>query len=278
MNLNNILDIIPSEASEAFEKKDHRRNILKSFGAKVAVAALPLAVSSVFKKAKAQTNDELHDSLNVLLTLKYVTEAFYKKALNDVLFPTPTARALFQIIQGQETNHIAMLKYVIESTGGTFVASPLVDPTGGKGSGAGPFAEAFNNTNSKKVLELAQTLEDMSVQAFKGCLVTLMVNDTMLSAVCCINTVDARHAAQIRAQRYQNGDIAVRPWVTGSSSQSENSYTIPFYQAEAQTMQLGLTIPGINGTNTTFETATQAFDETITKGNILELIDPFIIP
>jgi hypothetical protein len=275
MKLNNILNILPKEP-EAFEKESSRRNILKSFGAKVAIAAVPFALGSMFKKAYGQTNDDLHDILNVLLKVKYVDKAFYNKALNTVAAVIPAAKTAFETIIVQEDNHINSLIWLIQNTGGTAVASPLIDPTGGKGSGSGPFSIAFSD--GKQLFELAQALEDFTVEAFKGQMVKLIGNDLMLSIVASINTVDGKHAAHIRNLRYNTGSSTVRPWITGNSSESENSYTIPFYQPEAQIVQSGITIPGINGTGVTVDAATQAFDETHEKERVLQLIDPFIIP
>ena len=50
MNFRNILHDIEKTDPEVYEKLSGRRQVLKSFGAKVAVAALPLAIASLLER------------------------------------------------------------------------------------------------------------------------------------------------------------------------------------------------------------------------------------
>ena len=73
MNFRNILKEIEQADPKIYEQTSGRREILKSFGAKVAVAALPLAVSSLFvnKKAYGKTTDTIIGTLNFALQISY---------------------------------------------------------------------------------------------------------------------------------------------------------------------------------------------------------------
>ena len=104
MNIKNILQEIEQTDPEVYEKLSGRRHILKSFGSKVAVAALPLAIGSLFKKAYGKTTDTLISSLNFALELEYFEYNFYHTALavgsntTAMLIPT-TDRPGFQMIE-----------------------------------------------------------------------------------------------------------------------------------------------------------------------------------
>ena len=79
------------------------------------------------------------------------------------------------------------------AAGGTPVAEPTFDFSGGKGSGNGPFANAFNDYSL--FLAVAQTLEDTGVRAYKGQAGNLISSDDVLTAALRIHSVEARHAA-----------------------------------------------------------------------------------
>src|SRR5437868_6401073 len=84
MNIRNILQEIGKADPEVYEQLSDRRGMLKSFGAKVAVAALPLAAGSLFKKAYGKTTNAQIDALNYLLQLEYFQYTFYRTANNTV--------------------------------------------------------------------------------------------------------------------------------------------------------------------------------------------------
>ena len=55
MDFRNILQEIEKTDPEVYERLNGRRHVLKSFSSKVALAALPFAIGSMFKKAYGRT-------------------------------------------------------------------------------------------------------------------------------------------------------------------------------------------------------------------------------
>ncbi|MCD6064067.1 MAG: ferritin-like protein [Flavipsychrobacter sp.] len=274
MNLNKILKAIQEEGTD---KVDNRRGLFKSFGSKVMMASLPLAAGSMFRTAKAQTASELIESLNLVLLWEQFGHAFYTKVLNEgPVFANASARAAFDLILSQKQQHIEYLSWVIHNGGGVANPAPVFDITGGKGSGTGPFAESL--VDYRKMLSLAQTIEDLTIRVQKGTLTRLMVNDVFLSAVLGIHTVSGRYASKVRQMRWEAGAATVRPWVTGDRSDTENSYLQSYYHGEAVTVQSGIDMIGLNAQALVYDNVTEAFDEPMAKERAAEILDSFIQP
>lgn len=275
MNLYSILNKIAESDPEVFEKTSERRNVIKNFTRGVALTALPFALGGTFKKAYGKTTDVVLDTLNFALTLEYLEAEFYQKALDSVtlIIPTQAARNAIQTIANHEAAHVAFLKAAISGAGGVPVAKPTFDFSGGNGSGTGPFMTAFSDYSL--FLAVAQTLEDTGVRAYKGQAGNLMSNNTVLEAALNIHSVEARHAAHIRYMR-MNAGADVRPWITlnetGISPAVQASYN-----GEENTTQANINIVGINGQDINAERASEAFDEILTKEQILAIVDPFIV-
>src|ERR1700754_355425 len=147
MNLLNIIEEIENVDPEVYGRLSQRRDVIKnitSFGSKVAIAALPFAVGTMFKKAYAQstTAPSVIDVLNYALTLEYLESAFYNagKAKGTALIPADAATKYFNQVTTDENNHVTFLTAVIKQLGGTPVTSPKFDLTGGGGNNNGPFA------------------------------------------------------------------------------------------------------------------------------------------
>ena len=92
MNLLNIIEEINTADPEFQDRISPRRAAIKnitSFGSKVAVAALPFAFSTLFKKAYGQTATvPVNDVLNYALKLEYLEAAFYNAGVASTL-PSP---------------------------------------------------------------------------------------------------------------------------------------------------------------------------------------------
>lgn len=282
MMLQNILSEIESRDPEAFEKLSSRRQALRSFnglGKKLALTALPFAFGSLFKKAYAGTkgvNDVL-DVLNFALTLEYLEAEFYKKGLDAPGLIPATLRPSFEKIYAHEAAHVEFLKAAITGAGGTPVAKPTFDFTAGNGSGNGPFKEVF--TNAPLFIFVSQTFEDTGVRAYKGQAANLAGTGDVLTAALNIHSVEARHAAHVRyiSRIYNSGIGNVKPWITLKNSNIPSNAVQPSYDGEELTTQAGINIVNINGKSISAEAASEAFDEPLTKEQVLAIVDPFIV-
>lgn len=270
MNFGNILNEIESTDPEVFEKVSQRRHIFKSFGTKVALAALPFAIGSMFKKAYGQTSGSILDVLNFALTLEYLEAAFYEQgSANPALFPTSAAASAIATIGQHETAHVNFLKSAILASGGTPVSSPVFDFTAG-----GTFPDVF--VSYQTFLAVAQTFEDTGVRAYKGQAGNLISNNDVLTAALNIHSVEARHAAHIRQMRKANGFGDVKPWITGNDS-GIGAVVQASYDGEENTLQAGIQIKDINGKAISMSDASEAFDEPLSKDQILAIVAPFIV-
>ena len=274
MNLNNILDSINSENDKGGRD---RRDFLKSLGGKLAMAVLPLAAVSVSRKASAQTASEQHAALNLILKWTRLGIEFYSNVLgNEDLF-TDHGESLdyLKAIQKQKAKHIDFLQHIIANAGGTVEGAPAFDLSGGKGSTTGPFAESL--TDYKKMLALAQTIEDTTIRTVKGQLTMLMTNDDLLAGAGRVHTVTGRHSALIRILRRHSALSTVRPWITGGNGLTDNSYMQAYYNGEAVVSQVGVNIVGLNGQAISFDTASEAFDEPMDGVISRQMLDPFVV-
>ncbi len=288
MNLKNILTEIEKVDPEVYERMDTRRNSMKQFafaGKVLAAAAIPFAFGSMFKKAYGQTTGQIADVLNFALTLEYLEAEFYKQAVGSAAFGTASAadKAALTLIRDHEVAHVAFLRAAIMPIGTpvSFTASSF-DFSGGNGSGTGPFATAF--VNYDLLLAVAQVFEDTGVRAYKGQAANLMSNNDVLTAALRIHSVEARHAAKIRYMRKNKPSALVtgniQPWIIGKMSNIEagaaNAAIQPSYDGEELTTQATVNIIGIGGTAVTADDASGAFDEPLTKAQVLAIVDPFI--
>ena len=170
MNLHHIINEIEKVDANVHDRIDTRRAALKSFrnfGGKIALAAVPIAFGSLFKKAYGGVKGtaDVMDVLNYALTLEYFEAEFYAQALlASGLLPSGQVNMSIQTISKHETAHVNFLKTAIASAGGTPVDKPAFDFSGGNGSGEGPFKDAF--TDLGLFLAVAQTFEDTGVRAY----------------------------------------------------------------------------------------------------------------
>ncbi len=292
MNVRHILNEIEKVDPEVYGRLDTRRNAMKQFAGvagKLAAVAVPFALGSMFKKAYGRNTSTatVIDVLQFALTLEYLESRFYQignaAATGGTLaIPAGVERSSFQTIGAHELAHVAFLRAAITSSGGTPVAEPVFDFTAGNGTGTGPFAGVF--TNYGIYLAVAQTFEDTGVRAYKGQAtdVDLMANNAVLEAALQIHSVEARHAAQVRRIRKANGALVpagvdVKPWITGNQSGIGSAAVQASYNGEENTNQAGVEIVGINGQAISSTDATEAFDEPLTKAQVLAIVDPFIV-
>jgi hypothetical protein len=277
MNLLNIIEEIENVDPEVYGKLSQRRDVIKnitSFGSKVAIAALPFAVGTMFKKAYAadSTAPSVIDVLNYALTLEYLESAFYNAgtAKGTALIPAAAATNYFNQVTTDENNHVTFLKSVIGSLGGTPVSPPEIDLTAGNGSGNGPFKDVLTNYNT--FLAVAQVFEDTGVRAYKGQAGFLLKNQVVLTAALSIHAVEARHASAIRQIRSQ------KPWIISTASLGNDTGIALVngnYDGEQNITQGGVDVTklkSVTGSTTSVAIATAAFDEALSSTQVLSLL------
>jgi rubrerythrin len=277
MNLFSIIEEIEKVDPE-FQDRISRRDAIKnitSFGSKVAVAALPFALGTMFKKAYGQTSTSVVDVLNFALTLEYLESTFYNQgAAASGLIPASDYNTYFKTVQADENAHVTFLQTVITSLGGTPVAesSLTFDITGGNGKGNGPFADVL--TNYTTFLAVSQVFEDTGVRAYKGQAPNLLGNQVVLTAALGIHAVEARHASTVRYIR------GATPWIVSTADLGNDtgiSLVNGNYDGEQNVTQGGVnvtTLPSVESSNSTsIGVATAAFDEPLTMTQVLALLE-----
>jgi hypothetical protein len=283
MNLFNIIDEIEKVDPEFQDRISPRRAAIKNmagFGSKVAVAALPLALSGLFKKAYAGTSAaaDVNGVLNFALQLEYFESAFYNAGVEKAVYK-PADAAYFTAIKAHEANHVTFLQSVLGSAALPQPAANSYDFTAG-----GTFADVLSNY--KTYYAVAQVLEDTGVRAYKGQAPNLAGNKVVLTAALGIHAVEARHASAIRYLRYLDGSTNAfgnpnTPWIAGSASVSNDtgiSAVDGNYAGENTSSQLGVDItklPSASGSSTSVGIAAAAFDEYLTKDAVAALVKGF---
>ncbi len=289
MNLKHILTEIEKIDPEVYQKHDTRRSAMKNFvqvSGKIALVSMPFALGSMFNKAYGGTkgatgvNDTVAEILNYALTLEYLEAEFYNTAVSKgtALVPAGAQASAIATIAAHENAHVAFLKTAITGAGGTPVAKPNFDFSGGSGSGNGPFKDVF--TSYPLFLAVAQAFEDTGVRAYKGRAAEIVKGGNYLTAALNIHSVEARHASHIRQMRKANNFGDVKPWITGKDTGGIGSAVDATYMGEDNVIQAGVnisTLPGISG-NISVNAATEAFDEPLTKAQVLAIVGPFIKP
>ncbi len=244
-----------------------RRNAVMSgakslFGTALAIGSVPAALAALSSEAYAQGGMPavIVDVLNFALTLEYLESEFYEKGIAANGLLTGAAREQFDQIRKHEAAHVAFLR---QALGARAVPKPAFDFTGGGGRMNGPFADVFSNPMT--FMAVAQGFEDTGVRAYKGQAANLMGNDAILTAALQIHSVEARHAAQVRRIRQQ------KSWIAGSSRGSLPANTQAIYDGEGNTFHFILARPSGQGS------MSEAFDETLTKSQVMGIVKPFIV-
>ncbi|MBA3673807.1 MAG: ferritin-like domain-containing protein [Chitinophagaceae bacterium] len=277
MKIANILEEIEKVDGDIYQRISPRRRAMKdffSFGSKVAITAMPIGIGAMLKKAYGQTVPAgVIDVLQYALTLEHFEARFYKDGFTALgaLIPAGSDSQAIQIIRDSEAKHVTFLETVIRAAGATPVAAKAAYDF----TAMGNFPTVF--TLYSTFLAVAQVLEDTGVRAYKGRAGELLGQKVYLTAALGIHAVEARHAAKIRYMRRLNGFApSIKPYITGS-----NDSGVPAangnYVREDNVNQLGVIItnlPGVGG-NISLNAATEAFDEPLTKAEVLALVALF---
>jgi hypothetical protein len=274
MNFNNIIEELASGNAEKLGKTADRRDMLKGLGAKLAMAAVPFAAASLFaNKSYGQSKETLVNILNYLLKLEYISRKLYAEAmLVEDLWPAEF-KTHFERIAANTQSHIDALKQLVTELGGapSNITDDKIDLSGGRGFGGGPFANALVNTED--FLILMQVLTDGGERMYKGQTFQVLSDKITLGTLMKIHSVKARQATFARFLRKYLLKEDIKPWITGTNSDTTNTAAQRAYAGEGNTIQLGIDVVGINGYQVNADAATQAFDEPLNMiegNNILE--------
>jgi len=287
MNFRNILTEIEKTDPEVYERLSTRRKALSSFGTKVALAALPFALGSMFKKAYGKNTDAVTDALNLALEFEYLEYTYYRQGINTTSLISTRDIAGFRVIEGHEKAHINFLSTLITSMGAIpFKPNNYTSPTT-----VAPYVPAAYDFTANGVytpfsdyatfLLLAHVFEDAGLHAIQGQMSTLMSNNGVMVQALQLQAAEARHAAFIRHIRRIAPISAAEepaPWITNNIGP-----TIPFqshYVGEDRVEQEGVVIlslpdPYVAAGTVPQISATAAFDEPMTKEKVLSFIKPF---
>lgn len=291
MNFASILSEIQRVDPEIYERTSPRRDVIKNWTRRVTLATLPLALGSLFNKAYGKAGkDVVADILQFALTLELLEANFYGKALEATrvnppatqLIPTTTGLEYpaIKMIWQQELAHVNFISGVLQQMGAPVDLGQNFDFTGGSGTGTGPFAQVFSDYGT--FLAVAQMLEDLGVRAYQGEMTVLKSNSDILTAAMRIHSIEARHAAHIRIMRSQTpGPLTdgqdIRPWVTLNQSGINAPEAQAVYNGEENTVQgNNIEVVNISGFDISNVTASQAFDESLSFNDTLDIVKMFL--
>ncbi|MFI5257536.1 MAG: ferritin-like domain-containing protein [Gemmatimonadales bacterium] len=273
----------------------------------IAMASVPVALAALTKDAFAQAPADVTAALNFALTLEIFENEFYKAVLGtsssaaqNTAFATvrgqiPAAAVTsVQQIQKHEAAHVAFL-LANGATNSLNLTADSFDFSGNRGSGTpGPFARA--TTELAFLLAVAQGAEDTGVRASQGQAGALLGNRPGLEAALRIHSVEARHASKIRRLRRTTGAPAVVKYsgtISGGGAAATGAGNITpapsaavvaafdaIYAGEDNTTQGGVSITGLPKLPSGFDAlaASEAFDEPLTKAQVIAIVQPFFKP
>lgn len=302
MDIQNILTEIEKLDGEVYERLNPRRNAMKDFfniSKKISMAALPLALGSMFQKAYGQTTapSPVVNALNLALGLEYMEYELYNYAVTNASTMLPAnVVPIITAIRNHEKSHIDLLVQTITALNGTpRIAIPFAEIDTRRGTTLPAFGATIA-INYPIFLKLAMVFEDLGVRAYKGQFEFLRTNSAVLSTAAQIHTVEARHSAQIRQliTTYPVTDPAnlafLRPWVgyrrnaagvidplTANDSGTAGLSAVYENKNETNTSQAGFELIGLNGIKEiTNVVASESFDEPMPRASVITYANGFI--
>ncbi|MVM30834.1 ferritin-like domain-containing protein [Spirosoma sp. HMF4905] len=247
MNLFKLISDIEQVDPEFSERYSFysRRNLLK-FSSNLIAAGIPAIVAGTLNKALAQTttppSQAAIDVANFALTLEYLEDEFYRTGLGTSGLVPSTDTTVISQISKHETAHVALLK-------GALLTAAVPKPT--FKFPAGTF------TSYPTFLATARALEDTGVQAYKGQAPALINDKAILGIALQIHSVEARHASEVRRM------LGLKGWVSDTTQTTFMQGTVNLK-----------TLPNVS--NISDDNLRGAFDEPLTKAQVLAIAAPFL--
>lgn len=286
MNLQRIFTDIADADPEFYERVSPRRASIRTFLRGASLAALPIALGGLFKKAYGQGSPNtalILETLNFALKAEYLESSYYTMGMNNAAlvaeFSAQGIRDGVDLLRQNEVAHRDFLIATIKKLNGTPIPEPTFDYTGGKGRGNGPFPDVM--TNAATFIAVAQAFEETGVRAYKGQAANLMSDNAILTAALDIHSVEGRHASYLRMIRKMKFGVDIKPWITGVESGIPQPAAKPTYAGEENTMQAAVNITGLpnkaTNANITTDAATEAFDEPLKKEEVEAILANFIV-
>ena len=267
-----LFDSIDPEIVETVARRSEEISRGASASSKVvaalALGSIPVAFAALSKEAYGQTPTDVLDVLQFALVLEFLEAEFYNRGVaNATLMGMPASDLpVFQNIQSHENQHVSFLQAAITAKGQTPGAKPAFDYTA---KGAVPGFN-FGAGQYQTFLVLSQAFEDTGVRAYKGQAPRLINDKPVLTAALTIHSVEARHASEVRRIRNLKG------WITLNSRNDLPAFTQPIYNGEENTTQGGVNIASLGAGNGGADAVTEAFDEPLTKDQVLAIVSPFL--
>ena len=234
--------------------------------AALALGSIPIALGALAKDVYGQAPSDVLDVLQFALTLEYLEGEFYTRGVAASGMIPSSDLTIFTNIRNHENVHVSALQTIISGKGATPVAKPTFDFTA-KGNVAG---FNFGASQYATFQILAQAFEDTGVRAYKGQAGRLVNDKAILTAALTIHSVEARHASEVRRLRGKKG------WITGNSRDDLPAFAQGIYDGEDNLVQGGVDIAALGAGNGGIGGLTEAFDEPLTKAQVLAIVSPFI--
>jgi hypothetical protein len=206
------------------------------------------------------------DSLRLVQLVAYLQSDLYARALAATGFIPTADAAVFTRLNQQEVVHVATLTNLITARQGVPVVRPTFDFTG---KGAVP-GFAFVPAQYETFRMLAQAFEDLGVRAYKGQVQALQTDKAALTNVLAMQSVEGRHAAEVRRIRGKKG------WITANSADDLPAFAQAIYAGEEITTQGAVNVASAIGATAGAGAASQAFDEPLSTAQVTAIVTPFI--
>lgn len=233
-----------------------------------AAASAPVALGVIAGETFGQGGNlpqQIVDVLNFALTLEEKETEFYRLSLARPDLIPRGDRRIFEQVGRNEAAHVRLLRNVL---GSQAIPKPNFDHTGG-----GLFADVF--TNYQTFLAASQVSEETGVRAYKGQATNLMSNKAILETALRIHSVEARHVAVIRRLRVFRRVRLQKSWITANSRGSLPAALQAVYDGEENSTQGGINMAQ-RLIGVPVSAVTEAFDEPLTREQVLAIIRPFI--